>query len=78
MEALRTKIDSLQWEVHWLTAENHKLREDKQGASEQINREAELKRTEINVAELTDHVRVLEQRLAERTNAAEGAELRAE
>ena len=69
MEALRSKIDSLQ---------SAELREEKPGASEQIDREAELERTEINVAELTDHVRVLEQQLAERTNAAEGAELRAE
>ena len=56
MEALRTMIESL------LTAENRKLCKEKLGTSEQIDREAELKRAEINIAELADHVRVLEQR----------------
>lgn len=78
MEALRTKIDGLQWEVHWLGAENRKLREDNPGASERIDREAELEKTKYDVAELTNHVKVLERQLAERTSTVEDAELRAE
>ena len=78
MEALRTKIDGLQWEVHRLGAENRKLREDNPGASERIDREAELEKTKYDVAELTNHVKVLERQLAEGTSTVEDAESRAE
>ena len=42
MEALRTKIDSLQWEVNRLDAENQKLRAQDQEACERVDLQAEL------------------------------------
>jgi chromosome segregation ATPase len=77
MEALRIKIDNLEREVERLTVENRKLREDDPGASERLDREAELQRTKNDVAEVTNRMEVLEQQLAERTSAAEDAEVRA-
>ena len=54
MEALRTRIDGLEWEVQQLMTENRKLREEHPGTSELIDREAELETTKSDVAELTD------------------------
>lgn len=78
MEALRTLIDSLEWEVQHLSVENHKLREENPRTSDQIDGEAELERTRTEAAELADRVKVLERQLVERTSAAEDAESRAE
>ena len=77
MEALRTRIDGLEWEVQRLTTENRKLREDNPGTSELVDREAELEKTRSDAAELTDRVLALERQLAENTNAKEDAESRA-
>ena len=74
MEALRIKIDNLEREVERVTVENRKLREDDPGASERLDREAEL---QSDVAELTNRMEVLQQQLAERISAAEDAEVRA-
>ena len=74
MEALRIKIDNVEREVERVTVENRKLREDDPGASERLDREAEL---QSDVAELTNSMEVLEQQLAERKSAAEDAEVRA-
>ena len=65
MEALRLKIDNLEREVERLTVEDSKLREDYPGASERLDREAELQKTKNDVAELTNRMEVLEQQLAE-------------
>ena len=56
MEALRTRIDGLQWEVQRLTTENRKLREEHPGTSELLDRKAELETTKSDVAKLTDRV----------------------
>ena len=74
MEALRIKIDNVEREVERVTVENRKLREDDPGASERLDREAEL---QSDVAELTNRMEVLQQQLAERISAAEDAEVRA-
>ena len=50
MEALRTKADSLQWEVNRLDAENRRLRADNPAASEQVDIEAELEQSRSDVA----------------------------
>ena len=78
MEALRTKIDGLQWEVQRLSTENRRLKEDHSGLSDLIDREEELESTKGDVAELTGPVQTLEQQLAEKKCAAENAESRAE
>ena len=62
---LRLKIDNLEREVERLTVEDSKLREDYPGASERLDREAELQKTKNDVAELTNRMEVLEQQLAE-------------
>ena len=52
MEALRTKIDGLQWEVHRLDAENRKLRAGKPELGERLDLAAELEQAKGDVAEL--------------------------
>ena len=52
MEALRTKNDSLQWEVHRLDAENRKLRAEKPELGERLDLAAELEQAKGDVAEL--------------------------
>ena len=77
MEALRTKCDSLEWEVHRLRAENRKLREENPEASERVDCAAELERTKETVVELTD---CLDEKTREKDNEetrAEEAEQRA-
>ena len=50
MEALRTKADSLQWEVNGLDAKNHRLRADNPAASKRADLEAELEQSRGDVA----------------------------
>ena len=76
MEALRTKADSLQWEINRLDAENRRLRADDPAASERVDLEAELEQSRSDVAELTSRVRELEKRQsASSEDPAEGQEL---
>ena len=56
MEALRTKADSLQWEINRLDAENRRLRADDPVASERVDLVAELEQSRSDVAELTSQV----------------------
>ena len=60
MEALRTKVDGLQWELHRLEAENLRLREANPEASESLD---QLDRTKSEAAELADGVQELERKL---------------
>ena len=57
MEALRTKIDSLQWEVNRLDAENQKLRAQDQEACEKVDLQAELERAQGDVAGLEEQLK---------------------
>ena len=75
MEALRTKVDGLQWELHRLEAENLRLREANPEASESLD---QLDRTKSEAAELADGVQELERKLAESTGDAETRARRAE
>ena len=52
MEALRTKVDGLQWEVNRLDAENRKLRDEKPEQGDRLDLAAELERAKGDVAEL--------------------------
>ena len=67
MEALRTKVDGLQWELHRLEAENLRLREANPEASESLD---QLDRTKSEAAELADGVQELERKLEESTGDA--------
>ena len=77
MEALRTQVDSLSWEIQRLEVENRKLRERNPVASEQIDLEAEYERAKRDVDELTSRLQSLESQLADRAGAAEVAARRA-
>ena len=78
MEALGTRVDNLQWEVHRLNVENRKLRDQDPEAGERVDREAELERAKTDVAELKNRVQENEQRLDENAGALQDAERRAE
>ena len=75
MEALRTRVDSLQWEIHRLEVENRHLREENPEVSGTLEQLEEAKR---EVAELTDRTSELERRLTETARAAEDAAERAQ
>ena len=85
MEALRTQVDSLNWEVQRLDVENRKLRERDPAAEERVDREAELESAKADLVEMATRIKTLEQQLSEHTEAvaeagrrAAAAELRAE
>lgn len=77
MDALRTKIDGLQWEVSRLDAENRKLRDGDVEASKRVDLEAELDQLKRDYAELTTELETCKQRLHENTGALASAERRA-
>ena len=52
MEALRTQLDNLQWEVNRLGAENRRLRDEDQEASSCVDLEAELQQSKAEAAQL--------------------------
>ena len=54
VEALRTQIDNLQWEVNWLDAENRNLRSHDEGESKIVDLEAELEQAKVAVAGLSE------------------------
>lgn len=78
MEALRTKIDSLQWEIHRLDAENRQLRAGDPQASERVDLEAELQQARSDAAGLTQRVQTYEKQLEEWRASAEESERRVE
>ena len=67
MEALRTKVDSLQWEVNRLDAENRRLRAENPVVSEQVDLEAELEQSRSDVADLTSRLQAYEKQMSEMT-----------
>ena len=64
VEALRTQVDSLQWEVNRLDAENLKLRSQSEEAGARVDLEAELEQSKQDVAGLTEQLRAYK-RMAE-------------
>ena len=70
MEALRTQLDNLQWEVNRLGAENRRLRDGDPETSSRLDTEAELQQSKAETAELAERVEALEQQLAEGRTAA--------
>ena len=75
MEALRTRLDTLQWEVNQLEVENRRLREEHPEESRVLTLEAELERSKNEAATLRDRVgeceREIESMSAETTAANE-------
>ena len=65
-EALKTQIDSLQWEINRLDAENRKLRESNLERSQFIDLESELVLAKEDVTNLTGEVDLQRQQLYER------------
>ena len=65
MEALRTKVDSLKWEVHRLDAENHKLRLERPELVEQLDLEQELERAKEDMAGASSQCKVYRQKINE-------------
>ena len=66
MEALRTKMDSLLWEVNRLDAENKRLRADNSEAGERADLEMELEQSRKDVADLTSRFEACKEELAAR------------
>ena len=77
MEALRTKIDGLQWEVHRLDAENRKLRAKKPELGERVDLAAELEQTKGDVAELMTQRESDKRVISDTEQRADSAERRA-
>ena len=65
MEALRTQLDNLRWEVNRLDVENRRLRAEDQEASKRVDLEAELEETRGDVAGLTERVTAYEKQKGE-------------
>ena len=66
MEALRTKLDNLQWEVNRLDAENQRLRANNANVCQQID-------LEQRVQQLTEELLTCQQQLQESEQRAEVA-----
>ena len=75
VEALRTQLDSLQWEVNRLDAENRKLRSGNDAVSRVVDLEAELNQAKQDSAELATELEAcraeVAQALQRTTDAAE-------
>ncbi len=56
-EALRTKVDSLQWEVNRLDVENRRLRAADEEATLRVDLESELEQTRQDVTTLTKELK---------------------
>ena len=68
MEALRTKLDGLQWEVNRLDVENRRLRDANEDASRLVDLEAELGQAKQDVDALVG-TQIRNQRLRESVRA---------
>ena len=73
MEALRTRVDQLQWDLNRLKAENRRLREENPDAERIMALEAELEGSKGEVARLTERVGVCEQQMQEAEDARTAA-----
>ena len=65
-EALKTQIDSLQWEINRLDSENQKLRDINPERSQFVDMEDELSLAKEDITNLTAEVNLQRQQLAER------------
>ena len=74
MEALRTRLDTLQWETNRLEAENRRLREEHPEEDRVLTLEAELEQSKNEAGRLMDRVNECEQQLeVARTEAVKTA-----
>ena len=65
-EALKTQIDSLQWEINRLDSENQKLRDFSPESSRFVDLESELSLAKEDIISLTAEVSLQYQQLTER------------
>lgn len=77
MEALRTKIDGLQWEVSRLDSENRKLRDANVEASERVDLEAELDQLKQDYAGLKTELAASKKGLSDAQESLATVECRA-
>ena len=63
MDALRTKMDNLQWEINRLDAENRRLRSENPDASDRVDRETELEQARTDVAASNERARMYEEQV---------------
>ena len=73
MEALRTQMDTLQWELNRLQAENRRLKEENPDVGRVVTLEAELEQAKSKVARLTERVSANEKKLASECARVEAA-----
>ena len=76
MEVLCTQVDSLNWEIQCLNAENQKLRQRDQMAIKQVDYEAKLKRVKADIMEMMGRESMLENQLIDSIKVAEDARCR--
>ena len=69
MEALRTRVDKLQWDINRLQAENRRLREENPDVSRTVALEAELELSKGEVARLMERAEMCERQLEARAAA---------
>ena len=75
MDALRTQLDSLQWEVNRLDAENRRLREADEQATRLVNLQTVLEQSKNEAATLQERLRATEEHkstLFAHTNKTDG------
>ena len=71
MDALRMKVDGLQWEINRLDAENHRLREENPDADERVDLEAKLQQAKSDIVGMSEPVQMYEKQLEELRVSAE-------
>ena len=77
MEALRTQLDNLLWEVNRLDAENQQLRASDEEVGLRVNREAEVEQTKQDAEVSTTELETCKRRIKEVKQDVIDAELRA-
>ena len=77
MEALRTQLDNLKWEVNRLDAENRRLHDGNPEATARVDLEDELEKSKAELAWMAGQARESEERLDDHVRTATEAERRA-
>lgn len=70
-EALRTKIDNLQWEVNHLDVKNRRLRADNVDTNPKCDLESDLEQTKQNVVSVTGELEACQRRFEEKWTACQ-------
>ena len=78
MEALRTRVDGLEWEVQRLDAENRKLRAEKPELGECVDLERELKHMKEDIAVWVEQREIDRRKIDDAEHRTKEAETRVE